>query len=359
MSIENSPVRIYLGGAGGAPTNNVITSLRGSGDEYLIGGSSSPTDLYLADVDEKHLVPLATAQNYKKNLLDLFDRTHPDLAHFQNDFEVRAVSRFRQDVIDRGVKLYMPTAQVIEDCVDKHRSYEIWRAAGVRTPETLLITDEAALDAAFEQFGGELWLRAIEGGGGRGALPTKDPLFAKIWIERFNGWGEFTAAQLLGERTVTWLAIFHEGELVVAQTRRRRSWGFGNRTLSGVTGVTEVGETWSDEEVTRLAQDAISSIDSRPHGIYGVDMTYGRDGLPYVTEINISRFFTTVAFFTAAGLNMPRILVDIALKDEFPTLDKRINPLPDGLLWIRGMDRSPALVKAQEVDAFVGQADLG
>lgn len=353
MTPGEQPPRIYLGGAGGAPTNNVISSLRKAAPYYLIGASSTPTDLFLADIDERHAVPLATSPGHKPRILQILAQTKPAVAHFQNDFEIRAVSRFRDEVVKLGVRLFMPGAQVIEDCVDKHRSYEIWRAAGVRTPETMLITDEASLNRAFQKFGGELWLRATEGGGGKGALPTRDPVFAKLWIERFKGWGQFTAAQLLDSRTVTWLAIFHEGKLIVAQTRRRWSWGFGNRAVSGVTGVTEIGETWSDEEVTRLAQDAIFAIDGHPHGIYGVDMTYGHDGLPYVTEINISRFFTTVHFFTAAGLNMPKIFFDIALEKGVADLDVKINPLPDGLLWIRGMDREPVMIAREELDCLI------
>lgn len=344
---------IYLGGAGGAPTNNVIWSLRCSGDERLIGTSSVPTDLLLADVDERYCVPYATSPDFRTHVAELVKRTRPDFMHFQNDFEIRAISRMRDDLVAIGAKLFMPRNEVIENCVDKHASYAIWRAEGVRTPETILLNGEADLRTAFDRFGGTIWLRAIEGGGGKGALPTSDFEFAKLWVERFNGWGMFTAAQLLSADTVTWLSIWHEGELVVAQTRRRRNWSFGDRTLSGVTGVTGVGETWSNEEVTSLSMDAIRAIDDRPHGIYGVDMTYDGEGRPNVTEINISRFFTTVYFFTEAGLNMPRIAVDIGLYGKFPSLECKINPLPDGLLWIRGMDRRPVLSSDKEVEALI------
>ena len=54
--------------------------------------------------------------------------------------------------------------------------------------------------------------------------------------------------------------------------------------------------------------------------------------------------FTTVFFFTTAGLNMPKIYKDICLYEKFPSLEKRINPLPDGLMWMRGMDTPPRLV---------------
>ena len=47
---------------------------------------------------------------------------------------------------------------------------------------------------------------------------------------------------------------------------------------------------------------------------------------------------------------MPKIFKDIALYNEFPVLNKKINPLPDGLLWIRGMDREPLLTTMKEVN---------
>jgi carbamoyl-phosphate synthase large subunit len=137
---------------------------------------------------------------------------------------------------------------------------------------------------------------------------------------------------------------------VVAQTRRRHSWNFGNRTLSGVTGITGVGETCSEPEVDELAQRAISAVDDKPHGLFGVDMTYAEAGHPCVTEINIGRFFTTHYFFTQAGLNMPDIYCRLAIHGTKPKLEKKINPLPDGLIWIRGMDVQPVMTTADELE---------
>jgi len=350
--------KIFLGGAGGAPTNNVIKSIRESGNEYLIGTSCEATDLFLADVEEKYWVPSANEPKYKESAIEIIRKTKPDFAHYQNDFEIKEVSSFRKEIQDLGVKLFMPRHDVIVNCVDKGKSYKIWEKAGIKVPKTILVNSEKDLKIAFNTLGEKIWLRAIEGGGGKGALPTSDYEFAKIWINKFNGWGNFTAAELLKPETVTWLSIWYEGELVVAQTRRRLSWNFGNRTLSGVTGITGVGETWSDQQTTDISIDAINAIDERPHGIYGVDLTFDNNGIPNPTEINISRFFTTVYFFTSAGLNMPRIFVDIALYNKFPILEKKINPLQDGLIWIRGMDVEPKLIDRNQLNMFINNQNL-
>ena len=73
-----SSVRVQIGGVGGAPGNNVVSSLRASANgDYLIGQSSSPADLFLANVDEAHLVPEASNPAYNQALLALLKRTDP------------------------------------------------------------------------------------------------------------------------------------------------------------------------------------------------------------------------------------------------------------------------------------------
>ncbi|MBV9333602.1 MAG: carboxylate--amine ligase [Candidatus Eremiobacteraeota bacterium] len=317
---------------------------------YLVGFCASPTDLLLADVDERSTMPLANDPGYRDALLRLLDRTKPALLHVQNDHEVAAVSRIRDDIESLGVKLFMPSRYAVETCLDKYRSYVDWQRSGVRVPRTILLNDSDDLATAFRTLGPKLWIRATSGAGGAGSLPTESFEFARLWVERSRGWGSFTASQCLTSASTTWLSLWYHGEFVVAQGRRRWSWNFGNRTLSGVTGITGVGETFSNAEVDRLAEQAVRAIDPSPHGIFGVDMTYGDDGLPYVTEINIARFFTTHYFFTKAGLNMPDIYCRLGIFGEEPTLAKRLNPLPDGLVWVRGMDVEPVLTTVKEIE---------
>jgi len=343
--------KILIGGAGGAPSNNFIWSLRESSrTDHLIGTSCEPSDLFLADVDEKFVIPPAKSAEWKPVFLRLLHRTKPDFVHVQNDFEVRALSRIRSELDQLGIRYFLPDSDAVENCVDKGASYQIWKKSGVAVPHTVIIRNEEDLKSALEMFGGKMWIRATEGGGGKGALPVDNFDFARIWINHYDGWGRFTAAELLSSDTATWMSIWHEGELIVAQGRRRLSWNFGNRTLSGVTGITGVGETIDDPKVDQLAMDAIHAVSPKPHGIFAVDMTYDFGGNPRVTEINIGRFFTTHYFFTKAGLNMPEIYVNLGLDRQKPVISKKINPLPAGLCWIRGMDTRPVLVTREQLE---------
>lgn len=315
---------------------------------------SEPTDLILSHAKRKYCVPYANAPEYKDALLKVLNYEKPDLAHFQNDLEVYHASLMRDDILATGTKLFMPEHEVIDTCVHKWKSYVKFKAAGVTVPENMMINDEADLKKAFAELGdesGTIWLRASSiGGGGKGSVPTNDFAFARSWINRANGWGDFVAAQMLTKDTVTWLSIWYEGKLVVAQTRKRAGWIHGNRSASGVTGVTKVGTTCSDPRVDEIAMKSVMAVTEKPHGIFGVDMAYDKNGVPNPTEINISRFFTTVLFFTKAGLNMPEIFANLGLSGKMPDLSKTINPLPDGLLWLRGMDTVPRLAWAEDLE---------
>jgi hypothetical protein len=342
-------MKILIAGAGGAPSEGVIKSLlKSDKKETIIGMGSEVTDLVLSSAHEKFYIPYADTEEYKESLLNILKSEKPDFVHFQNDLEIFHASKFRDEIENLGVKTFMPSHEVIDTCVHKYKTYLKCQEAGIKVPRNILINSENDLKRAFEELGGssgKIWLRASSiGGGGKGALPTDNFIFAKGWIDRYNGWGDFVAAEMLTPDTVTWLSIWYEGELVVAQTRLRKGWTHGNRTVSGVTGVTKVGQTYSDSEVDRISIETIKAVTSKPHGIFGVDMAYDKNGIPNPTEINISRFFTTVLFFTEAGLNMPDIFKNIALYGEFPSIKNKINPLEDGLMWLRGMDTLPALM---------------
>ena len=114
--------------------------------------------------------------------------------------------------------------------------------------------------------------------------------------------------------------------------------------------MTGAGVTISDPVIDDIAQKAIHAVDKSPNGIFGVDLTYDEAGIPNPTEINIGRFFTTHLFFTEAGLNMPYIFIKTAYGEHFPRLLKKINPLPDGLVWVRGMDFLPILTDTGKID---------
>ncbi len=349
--------KILIAGAGGAPSEGVIFSLQKNINNSVIGMGSEPADLVLSAAKKKYYVPYANDENYRDALMRILEVEKPDLVHFQNDLEIFHASLIRDEIISTGVRVFMPEHSVIDTCVHKYKSYQAFAAAGLPVPDNILIRDEVDLKRAFRELGdkkGKVWLRASSiGGGGKGALPTNDFEFARGWLNHYQGWGEFLAAEMLTSRTVTWLSIWNNGVLVVSQGRERDGWTHGNRAISGVTGVTKIGKTIRDKSVHDLAVSSVYSVTEKPHGIFGVDFAYDKKGKPNPTEINISRFFTTVRFFTEAGINFPEIFKCLALGEKIELPAEPVDPLREGQLWVRGMDTEPKLFDQNQFDSEI------
>ena len=340
---------ILVTGAGGAPATNFVRSLRMAPEEFrLIGTDADKYYLQRAETDPSYLVPLCTDDDYFPVMNSIIVETGAQLVFAQPDVEIAALSARRGEL---ACNVFLPDHQTIEILQDKYASFERWRGAGITVPDTAMIHDEQDLRAAFATFGPKLWIRATAGAFGKGSLPTDSFDQAKAWLDFQQGWGRFAAAECLQPQTVTWQSIWYEGELIVAQGRKRLYWEFANRAPSGVTGLTGTGVTYGDPALDELAQAAIAAVDSRPHGIFSVDMTYDSRGVPNPTEINIGRFFTTHLFFTCAGLNMPLIYVSLALGLPLPPIKSKCNPLPNDLAWVRGMDIKPVLTDVKAIDA--------
>ena len=202
-------MKILIAGCGGAPSEGVVNSLlKCDKGDVVIGMGSEPTDLVLSNASKKYIVPYASEPSYETKLIKLLTHEKPNLVHFQNDLEIFEASKIRDKILATGTKLFMPEHDVIDTCVNKYKSYLKWKDAGVKVPTNIKLVNESDLERAFKVLAddtGRIWLRASSiGGGGKGALPTADYEFAKRWIDNYNGWGDFVAAEMLTAETVTW-----------------------------------------------------------------------------------------------------------------------------------------------------------
>lgn len=351
--------RILVTGAGGSPSVNFTRSLRQSDEDYyIVGTDADKYYLQRAEVDARYLAPLASDPKYIDFLNYVIAKENIEFVHAQNDVEVSFLSENREKI---NAKTFFPAKETVRILQDKFESFKVWEKAGIKVPKTILISRDTDLQELLDSLGGSMWIRAISGAGGRGSLPAHDVATAKNWLdfhEKNGSWdGNFTASELLEPETVTWMSVWKDGELVVAQGRKRLYWELAKISPSGVTGATGTGLTYSDPELDAIAEKAVRSIDPNPTGLFGVDMAYDKNGVPNPTEINIGRFFTTHQFFTDAGLNMPEIFVKLAAGESIPKLDKIKNPLPDDLVWIRGMDFEPVLSDMKTVQASVDEKE--
>lgn len=345
--------RILVTGAGGAPATNFVRSLRLAPEKFdLVGTDSNPYYLMRAETDSRHLVPSVKHKSFLKIIKNIIKKEKIEFIHIQNDYEISWFSDHRNQI---PVNMFLPDKSTVHICQDKFKSYLKWSAAGLPVPKTISLKRPTDLKLAFKTLGPSLWLRSTTGAAGRGSLPTNDYASAKAWIDFHKGWGKFTAAQKLTENSVTWMSIWKNGKLILAQGRKRLYWEMGKVAASGITGVTGGGETVDDPKLDELAVKSILAIDKHPHGLFGVDLTYDQKSIPNPTEINIGRFFTTHLFFTQAGVNMPYIYIKLAYNEKVNIPQKSINPVPPGKIWIRGVDFLPILTDRTTITKYEKQ----
>lgn len=353
-SVASSLKNVLITGSGGANGIGFTRSLRTAPEQFhLIGVDAGNYHILRSETDERYLVPRAEDPAYIPVLKSVIAETGADVVSVHQSAELVPISKNRDAL---GAAVMLPGHKSIETCDNKYLSYQAWDAAGLPVPRTILLDSENDLTKAFDELGSSIWIRSIVGSGGRDALPVDDYETALQWIDSKSGWGSFTAAVRLSPRSFTWESVWCDGELMVAQGRWRLLWEYGNRSPSGVTGITGVGKTGSSAELDAISEQAILAIDPKPHGIFSVDITLDMNGHPNLTEINCGRFFTTHQFFTELGLNLPYIFVKTALGERPPVFCRDINILPDDMVWIRGMDCEPILATTAEIQA--GEAEL-
>jgi hypothetical protein len=342
--------RVLVTYAGGAYGLGVSRSLRAAATgHHVIATDADRYSLQRAEGHERHRVPRASDPRFIGAMAELVRAARADFAWPGHDSDIAAFARNRERL---GAATFLPTLDEIELCRDKMRSYLRWHESGVRVPETVMVNDRDALTQAFDQFGGETWLRAVTGAGGRGALGTDSLRKATAWLDVHDGWGVFTAARWIkGGHRLSWESVWAHGELIAVQGRRQLVQGFEGLTLSRITGVPGVNQWGTPPQADDTGRAAVLAISPSPHGNYGVDMVCDAAGTPFVTEINIGRYNNDgLIHWPDERLNAADLAVRLGLGERPPFEPPLMHPKKRDNVIIYGMPTMPVEVSWNAVD---------
>lgn len=193
-----------------------------------------------------------------------------------------------------------------------------------------------------------VWFRSIRGAGSKAALPISNFTMLKAWADYWNekastNYDDYQVAEILPGSEYAIQTFWINGELYHSQARQRLVYFFGNLMPSGQSSTPAVAKTISDDEVYDVAHKTVLAVNPKPHGIYCIDMKRNQANVIIPTEINYGRFFTTSDFFSTLGINTPYELYLYVTKQCLPV--KRINTSAPDILWIRGLDTNPKMIK--------------
>jgi ribosomal protein S6--L-glutamate ligase len=188
---------------------------------------------------------------------------------------------FRMDALAqlelRGVPVINP-AKAIETAVDKYLATARLQAAGLLVPPTIVCqTMEAAL-AAFETLGGDVVVKPLFGGEGRGIARVNDTAIARrvfATLEQISA--VLYVQQFIPHDGVDWRLLVI-GEDVFGMKRINRDDWRTNISLGARPAPLEV-----TAELAQLARRAAATVGA---SVAGVDLVPARDGRLYALEVN-------------------------------------------------------------------------
>ncbi|MDP6107626.1 MAG: hypothetical protein QGI33_04235, partial [Candidatus Brocadiia bacterium] len=308
--------RIIVTGVGGPAGRNFVRCLRAAPESFhIVGTDCCPTYLSLAETDAHYLVPECSSPSYVDALNEIAERECVDLLYAQPDAEVGVLSAERNRV---RARMWLPAPETVRAFQDKAVSAELWCRAGLVRGEAVVVRSRADLDRAAETLGVPFWLRATEGAGARGSAPIHDPEAGWHWLAFWQAQGmdwTFMAQEYLPGREMAWPSIWKDGRLLTSLSYERLGYLLDRLTPSGKTGAASLMATRHDHEADRTAVAAVLAVDTRPDGLFCVDMCGGRDGRLVPTEVNCGRLFTASYFYQQAGANLPYAYIRAAFDE--------------------------------------------
>lgn len=329
-------------GAGGNAGRSTTKCLQKAG--YLVVGADiDKYRLELSSADEKVLL---SRERKDERIIQAIERYRVEFVHAQPDSEVEWLAHAPYEIR----KLSLPLNEKSLRCFsNKFLCQSIWRQY-MDLSFLYCSLKQARQDPKefvnLQRHNKQVWIRARKGAGSRAALPVCSLDQALSWADFWNdraGLGEddFYLQEFLPGREFAVQMVFAKGVLIGRQGRERLRPFWAGVMPSGQSSTPEVASINNDAPVLDVALKAVTQFDKEPHGIYGVDMKESHRGQLIPTEVNYGRFYTTVDFFEAAGVNFPAQVARLFIDKTF---DYEIDRIKTPYHWIRGLDSEPKLV---------------
>ncbi len=111
-------VRILATACGGPSTLSFTRSLKDADPEgekyYIIGTDCDKYNIHRAEVDKSFLCPRATDPNYIPFIKYIIQKEKIDFLHSQPEIEAYIIGKHRDEILDTGCKLFMPSQDTIK-----------------------------------------------------------------------------------------------------------------------------------------------------------------------------------------------------------------------------------------------------
>jgi ribosomal protein S6--L-glutamate ligase len=213
---------------------------------------------------------------------------------------------FRMDALARleaaGMRVVNPP-KAIEVAVDKYLATARLQAAGMLVPRTIVCQTADQALAAFETLGGDVVVKPLFGGEGRGLTRVTDPAVARRVFMALEQLGSVLYVQkFIPHDGVDWRLLVIGDQVLGMKRINPEDWRT-NISLGGRAAPLEV-----TAELVQLARRAADAVGA---SVAGVDLLPARDGRLYALEVNAVPGWRALAKITNVDV-AARVLEHIA-----------------------------------------------
>jgi carbamoylphosphate synthase large subunit len=344
--------RVLLTGAGSGAANSLMRDLRaGDGDLVFVGCSADRFALTKSPADRNYLIDPVDHPGHVNGLRRILVEERIDLLIPTSDDAVRVIAQARDTL---PARVFLPSAETVEQCQDKYQLASRLTAQGVPAPRTCPIAALADVEPAFATLGGgPLWCRTRGGSGSSGAAPVTTPEQARWWI---SYWSEmrgvpvasFTLSEYLPGRDFFAQGLWDRGELVVIKTCERISYFVVGGAPSGISSASRLSKTVDEPRVMEICVAAIQALDPAASGTFNFDLREDASGRPCITDINAGRFPAGTGIFNLTGKhNLALLYLRLGLGEPLDTRGEHDST--DLCYQLRDLDALPAVFRPDEL----------
>jgi ribosomal protein S6--L-glutamate ligase len=260
----------------------------------------------LMPISYKHLgarmrggdVSIASADKVLNNIDALLVRSMPPGSLEQVVFRMDALARLEA----AGVAVINP-AKAIEAAVDKYLATARLQAAGLLVPPTAVCQTTAEALVAYEWLGGDVVVKPLFGGEGRGITRVSDAAVARRVFTALEQVGAVLyLQQFVPHDGVDWRLLVIGDDVLGMRRVNPDDW----RTNISLGGRGEPLELTL--ELAQLARRAATAVGA---SVAGVDLLPGRDGRLYALEVNAVPGWRALAAVTGVDV-AERVLSHVA-----------------------------------------------
>lgn len=346
---------VLVCGAGSGGGNNLIRSLRaGNIPLNIIGSNVNKFEKWRSVADRTYILPFASAGDYIEKLNALIAVENIDLLIVSNISEIIVVSE-RRDLIK--TRVFLPDDRVMKVCNDKVETYGLFQKNNIPCSKFRELSSVDDLyQFANEHPADKYWVRAIIGAGSLAATwvntPEQAESWLKLWLQlRGMSWSDFMIEEFLPGEDYALQSVWKDGTLQVCKMIRRLEYVHMRNTLSGSSSSPVVALTERNDVVISTAMKAIHVLskitDGKPNGNFSIDFKKNKNGVPFITEINIGRFCMITPIFDLTGnINTAERHVACALGLDITTDYEPID-VEEGVYLLRGLDMEPKIVRGK------------